>query len=97
MMFFLMGSVERVGDFDAERYEHFKSDRATCDQLFERGALQELHRDEGLAVFFAEVMNRTDIRMIKRGGGLRFALEARERARVVADTFGEEFQRDVAV
>ena len=93
----LVSGVERVGNFDAERDEHFKCDRVMRDELFERGALQELHRDEGLAVFFANVVNRADIRMIERGGGLRFALEAREGARVGADIFGKEFQRDAAM
>ena len=35
--------------------------------------------------------------MIESGCGLRFALEAGEGAGVVADIFGEKFQRDVAM
>ena len=59
--------------------------------------MEEFHGDEGLAVFFADVVNRADVRMVERGSGLRFALEASERARVVADVFRKKFQRDVAV
>ena len=93
----LVCRVERVGNFDPERDEHFKCDRAMRNELFECGALQEFHRNESLAILLADVVNRTDVRMIERGGGLRFALEAGERARIVADIFGEEFQSDVAV
>ena len=67
------------------------------DVLLERGALQEFHRNEGVAIFVANVIDGADIRMIEGGGGLCFALQASERARVVADIFGQEFQRDIAV
>ncbi len=93
---FLMGSVERIGDFDAERDKHFKGDRAMRDQLFERGALQELHRDEGLAVFFADVVDGADVGVIERRGGLSFALESGKSARVIAHILGQEFQRNIA-
>jgi hypothetical protein len=86
----------RRGDFYTERDEHFEGERTLDDVVLERGALQEFHGDESLAVFFADVVNRADIRVIERGGGLRFALKASERAGIGADIFRKKFQSDVA-
>ena len=92
---FLMGGIERVGNFNAERDEHFEGDRTLGDVLLQCGALEEFHGDEGLAVCFANVVDGADVGMIECGGGLGFALEAGEGTGVVADIFGKKFQRYV--
>jgi len=45
----------------------------------------------------ADVVNGTDIRMIKSGSGLGFALEPGQSLRVFCDVFRQEFEGDEAV
>ena len=95
-MLFAMGGVERLGNFGGKDDEHLEGKRTLRDELFQSGAFEKFHSDEGLAIFLAYVINGADIGMVQRRSGLRFALESSERAGVVADIFGKEFQCDVA-
>ena len=88
--------VERVGDFDGEREQVFDVQRAAGDAVLERLAVEKFHGDEGLAVLLADVVNGADVRMVQRGGGLRFALETGERLRIARDILRQKFQRDEA-
>ncbi len=45
----------------------------------------------------ADFVDRADIRVVERGGGLRLALEALERARIAGQVCRKEFQSDEAV
>jgi hypothetical protein len=45
-------------------------------------AFQKFHDDERLAVFFADIMNRADIRMMECGSSFRLALKSFQRLRV---------------
>jgi len=49
---------------------------ARGDHVLERGTVEKFHGDEGAAVFFADVMDGADVRMIQRRGGAGFAFEA---------------------
>ena len=51
-------------------------ERPPVDPMLQRDAFQKFHGDERLPVLFANVVDRADVRMIQRGGGLRFALKA---------------------
>ena len=57
--------------------------RRPTQSFLERLAFQELHRDERLPIGFVNLVNRADVRVIERGGGAGFALEAFERLAVL--------------
>ena len=83
--------VQRVGDLDGERADCSISIGLAADAMLQRQAFQKLHGDEGLAVLFADVVDRADVGMIQRGRGLRFALKARQRLRIRATSSGRNF------
>jgi hypothetical protein len=89
--------IERVGDLNAEVEDLLDVHGAAGDGVLERLALEEFHDDEGMAVFFAGIVNRTDIGVIKGGGGLGFALEAFEGGGVAGQGFREEFKGHLAL
>ena len=64
--------------------------------MLQRLAIEELHRDERLPVFFSNVVDGANIGMIQRRGGLGFAAEATERRRIFGEIVRQEFQSDVA-
>jgi hypothetical protein len=74
-MIFRRSSVESVSNFDREREQSLQLHMATADAVLERGAFKIFHGDECLPILFADIVNRTDVRMIQCGCGLRFALE----------------------
>lgn len=53
-----------------------------------------LHRDERPALVLIYLMDRADVRVVKRRRGLRLAQEALSRLLVAAELGGEELQRD---
>ena len=57
-------------------------------------AVEKLHGDEGLAIFFADVVNGADVGMVQCGSGLGFALKAGERLRVAGNFIGKELEGD---
>jgi len=59
-------------------------------------ALQQWHHHEGLALVFAEFVNRADVRMIQRGSSAGFLFKTFQRFRVLAKLLGQEFQRNTA-
>ena len=59
--------------------------RAALQPLGERLALEQLHRDEELAVVFADLVDLADVRMVDAGRGARFAPEALARRLVAGD------------
>src|ERR1700733_5831289 len=67
-----MRRVEPVRDLypDLEQPRNF--DGLPRDAVLERYALEQLHRDEGTPLEFSNVVNRADVRMVKRGRGARF-------------------------
>jgi hypothetical protein len=87
-----MSGIESVGDLDRVSEELIELDRAADDDVLEGGAIEKLHGDESFAGVFADVVNGADIRVVERGGGAGFALEALQRLGVVGDVFGEEFE-----
>jgi hypothetical protein len=86
--------VERVGYFYGEIEKAIELHGLAGDNVFERGAVEKFHGDEGFAVFFADVVDGADARMIQRRRGLRFALETAESLRIAGNFIRKEFQRD---
>lgn len=71
-----VGRVEAVGDLDGPVEQRFNRQRLVADAMLQRGALQELHRQEGMAVVLADFVEGTDVGMIDGGRGAGFPLEA---------------------
>src|ERR1700747_828524 len=61
--------------------------------MLQRDALEKFHGDEGLAILFADVVDGADVGMIERGGGLSFALKARQCLGIAGNSLRQEFQR----
>jgi hypothetical protein len=89
--------VERVGNLNRECEQVFGINGAPVDEVLERLAIEKFHGDEGLAILLADVVNRANVGMVQRGGGLGFALESREGLRVAGDVLRQKFQRNEAL
>ncbi len=87
---FSVSGVERVGDINCNRKQHFEIQRAARDAVLQRDALEIFHRDERPSGFFADVVDRADVRVIQSGGRLRFALKPAERLRVAGNILRQE-------
>src|SRR5216684_2013743 len=77
-----------------DRLSHWQ--RAACKQLAQGLPLHQLHRDKGTTVGFVNFVNRTDIRMVQRGGGPRLAAKTLKRLRVFGEFFGKKLQPNMA-
>jgi len=78
----VVSGVESVGAVDTDFEEAFEFERVRGDDVLERGAVEKFHGDEGATVFFTDVVDGADVRVIQRGCGAGFALEAFQ---VIAD------------
>ena len=90
----LVCGVEGVGNLNGE-VDHFNGRQtAAGGTLLQRFAAKHLHRDEGVAFELVDLIDGTDVRVIQRGCGLRFALELPDRGRVGCKVVGDELERD---
>jgi len=91
---FGMGRIQRVGNLDAQFQHliHFQS--LALDAVLERLTFEQLHSDERLPVLLANVVNRTDVRVVQCGRGLGLALEAGQRLRVTSNVWRQELESD---
>ena len=71
--------------------------RPALDALPQRLAVIERHRDEQLAVPFADVVHRGDVGVVEGAGGLRLAQKAGARVRVLRDRRRQKLERDLAM
>jgi hypothetical protein len=53
-------------------------ERLAGDAMLQSHALEKFHGDESFAALIVNFIDGADVRMIKRGGGFGFALEASE-------------------
>ena len=68
--------VERLGDLPGEVQHARGGQRPFFDQLLDGAPLEQLHHDERLAVVFAELVNRADVRVLQRRRQAGLALES---------------------
>jgi len=92
-----VGGFEGIENTDADFEELIERYGLAVDAMLERDAFEKLHGDEGDAIVFVDVVDRADIGMIERGGGLSFAAEAFEGGRIFGDLVGEKFEGDEAL
>src|ERR1700758_2327634 len=59
-----MGSIERVGDLDGKGKNRVRLQRMIADAMLQRHAIKKLHRNERVAIFFADVMDSADVGMV---------------------------------
>ena len=90
-----MRGVQAVGDLDGEREEALRRQRALRQDLVEGRALEQLHRDEVVAVLCSDVVDRADVRVVQDRGRARLALESLDGLRPVEHLLGDELQGDV--
>jgi hypothetical protein len=70
-------------------------DRLICsDSLLQRGALEELHGDERVAILIADVMNRADVRVVQAGCNSCLATESAQGLHVASHVIAQEFECD---
>ena len=71
-----MCSVKRIGNLDSQRQQQFGFERTPCDAVLQGHAIEELHRDERMAIVLADFVNRADVGMVQGRGCLRFPVKA---------------------
>ena len=84
--------VEGVRHLDAEIQERRKLDGTSADPFAQRLPLEQLHRDEPLALVRVDVVNGADAGMVEGGGCARFALKALERLGRAGQVLGQELE-----
>src|SRR5262249_5884654 len=89
-----MRCVQGVGDLDCEIEQQRHVQRLAFDAALQSFAVQELHRDEGPAVCYINVVNGADIRMIEGGSSSRFTLEPNKSSGIGGHALRQEFQSD---
>ena len=94
---FRVSRFEGIGNLNSQREDIFERHGAASDAFFKRLAVEILHDDEGAAVFFADIVNRADIRMIERRRRLRFTAESLEGLAILGHFLRQEFQSYRAV
>jgi hypothetical protein len=91
---FFVGSVESVGDFNADFHTMGDGHRAAVQNLVEGFTFEKFHGDEGAAIAFFDRMNRADAMVVQGRSGTRFAEKTIHCSRVVSRALFEEFQGD---
>ncbi len=95
--------IERVGQLDGDAQHLGDRQRAAQQPLFERLALEILHHEEPDRLArpgrcrFADVVQLTDVRMVERGDGPRFALEPLTPIGIGRKGFGQHLERHHAI
>jgi len=92
-----VGGVERVGNFNCKRQQHFNFQRTPGDTVLQSCTIQKLHRDKCLAVLLANVVNRANVGVVQCGCGLCLALKTGKHLRVTGNIFWQEFEGNEAM
>src|SRR5882672_1521144 len=93
---FFVSRVESVGELNAEFERAIERQRSGANDLVERFAFQQLHRDEGFSVVFFDGIDGADARVVQRGGGTSFKKEALMAFGVLQFVFGKKFEGNTA-
>ena len=74
----LVGRFERLRDLLRDRQRLVERNRPACDAIGQRRPFDQFHDERAGAATLFEPVDGGDVRMVQRGEGLGFALEARE-------------------
>jgi hypothetical protein len=91
---FGMGSVECVGNLDAEFQHEVDGQRFAVDAVFEGLALEIFHGQKRAAIFFADVVDGADVGVVQGRGGTGFAAEPIQNGEMAADLIGQKLERN---
>ena len=58
--------IQRIGNLNRQRKQRLGLHRSPRNAMLQRHAIQKLHGDKRVPVFFANVINRANIRMVQR-------------------------------
>ena len=93
---FRLRRIQRVRHFDSEGENRLQRQGHAADPVLEGDSLEQLHRDEGMAVRFINVMNGADVGMVERGRCLCLTPEALEHSLIASDSFRQKLEGDEA-
>lgn len=93
----LVCCLQRFRDLARHRHGLIERDRAACDALGERFALDELHDQGSSGVEFLYAVNLGNMRMIQRSKRLRLTGESRNPIDVRRKCLGKDLEGDVPV
>ena len=88
--------VQSVRDSYRQAQQNIGVHRLSGDAMLQRGAVQIFHGDERFAAVIVDFVDRANVRMIQRGGRLRFALKAAENLRIFGYVVRQKLQRHKA-
>ena len=89
---FGVSGIERIRRLDANVEQFIEGESAGGDPMLQGLALEKFHGNEGFAAGIVNFIDRADVRMIQRGGGFGFALEAIEGLRIFGYVVGRNFR-----
>ena len=87
---------EAARDLHREIERLLDGQRSAVDEVAQRPAVDELHREIRRGTGLADFEDRDDVRMIQRGRGARLERETREAFLVREEVFRQDLQRDLA-
>src|SRR5580700_12025072 len=91
-----MRCVQRIRNLNGDSEQRLEVHRPFVDQVFERGPVEVLHRDEGLAFMLSDFVDRANVGMIQSRRRARLTPESLQTRLVVGEVVGEKFQGDEA-
>ncbi len=86
---------DRIGERNRDRQQLGERQAAFGNRQRERPALDQLHHEEPDRARLLDRIDRDDVRMIQRGGGARFTLEAAEPIGIGGEGRRQDLDRDV--
>ena len=92
-----MRRIECIRDFDPQPQHLVNFHRAPADPVFQGHPFEKLHRDEGMAILFANIVDRADVGMIESRGGLGLTSKSRQRLCISGHFVRQELERDETV
>ena len=92
-----MRGIERIRNFDPQPQNLVNFHRPPADPVFQGHPFEKLHRDEGMAILFANIVDRADVGMIESGGGLGLTSKSRQRLCISGHFVRQKLERDETV
>ena len=97
MIRLLVRCFDRVDDLLRDREGLVNRKAPTRDPVRECWPVDELEDERPDMIRFLEAVNRSDVRIVQRGEGVCFRLEASEPVGIDGERFGEHLERNVAI
>ena len=92
-----MRRIECIRNFDPQPQNLVNFHRAPADPVFQGHPFEKLHRDEGMAILFANIVDGADVGMIESGGGLGLTSKSRQRLCISSHLVGQKLERNETV